>query len=155
MSNSFRYVSNGPKKKKKNVICPRAGLPEGSPRLGSVLPFFYLLLQFSRFLQTVFCKMLVRGLSRSYIEQIFEFVPTKNLAHWQSWCSEKSWIFFETSTLSVCQICCRQKFKNPLWTDFRQTSYEHFAKKTFVKILKIIEEDRKTVKVYHGKKQRR
>ena len=51
---------------------------------GRLLRFFYLLLQFSRFLQTFFCKMLVRGLSRSYIERIFEFVPTKNLARWPS-----------------------------------------------------------------------
>ena len=133
MSNSFRYVSNGPKKKKKIISCPRAGLPEGSPRLGSVSPFSYLLLQFSRFLQTVFCKMLVRGLSRTPTEHIFDFLPTKNLAHWRSWCSEKGWIFFKTPTWSVCQIFCRQKFKNPLWSDFRQTSYEHFAKKTFEK----------------------
>ena len=77
MPNSFRYVSNGPKKKKKIISCPRAGLPEGSPRLGSVSPFSYLLLQFSRFLQSDFCKMLVRGLSKISSKRIFEFLPSK------------------------------------------------------------------------------
>ena len=129
MSNSFRYVSNGPKKKKKIISCPRAGLPEGSPRLGSVSPFSYLLLQFSRFLQSDFCKMLVRGLSKRIIKRIFEFLPTKNLAHWPSWCFEKNPTFLGTPTWSVCKIFCRQKLKNPLYDYFRQTSYEHFAKK--------------------------
>ena len=96
MPNSFRYVSNGPKKKKKIISCPRAGLPEGSPRLGSVSPFSYLLLQISRFLQTDFCKMLVRGLSKIAIER----------------CFEKKSTFFGTPTSSVSQIFYRQKFKN-------------------------------------------
>ena len=58
MSKSFIYVSNGPKKKKK-YLCLRARLLEGSPRVGSVSPFSYLLLQFSRFLQTDFGKNLI------------------------------------------------------------------------------------------------
>ena len=77
MSNSFRYVSNGPKKKKKIISCPRAGLPEGSPRLGSVSPFFYLLLQFSRFLQNFSCKMLVRGLSTISTDGFLNFCLQK------------------------------------------------------------------------------
>ena len=71
---------------------------------GRLLRFFYLLLQFSRFFKTFFSKMLVRGLSRIIIDQILEFLPTKNLARWPSWCFEKNLAFFGTPTWSVCQI---------------------------------------------------
>ena len=78
--------------------------------------------------------------------QIFEFLPTKNLAHWQSWCSEKSWIFFETPTWPLCQIFCRQKFKN-LSIQIVDKPLTSILPKPFVKILKTVEEDRKLLKV--------
>ena len=42
-----------------------------------LLAIFYLLLQFSRFLQTVFCKMLVRGLSTICIDRFLNFCLQK------------------------------------------------------------------------------
>ena len=105
-----------------------------------------IILQFSRFLQSDFCKMLVRGLSKRIIKRIFEFLPTKNLAHWPSWCFEKNPTFFGTPTLSVCQIFCRQKFKN-LSIQIVDKPLSSILPKPFVKILKTVEEDRKLLKV--------
>ena len=154
MPNSFRYVSNGPKKKKKIISCPRAGLPEGSPRLGSVSPFSYLLLQFSRFLQSDFCKMLVRGLSKKLKNRFLNFCLQK-IWHTDKVGVPKKVGFFSKHQLGQCAKFFVGKNSKIWQTELQTNLLRAFCKKNFVKILKIVEEDRKTVKVYPGKKQRR
>ena len=77
MSNSLIYVCKQPKTEKK--IYRRVAGSKGCqiPRLDSVSPFFYLLLQFSRFLQSDFCKMLVRGLSKKLKNRFLNFCLQK------------------------------------------------------------------------------
>ena len=60
------------------------------------------------------CTRAARGWVVSHHFSIFfyNFQDFYNFFFLQNWCSEKSWIFFKTPTLSVCQIFCRQKFKN-------------------------------------------
>ena len=70
-----------------------------------------------------------------------------NLAQWPSWCLEKNPTFFGTPTLSVCQIFCRQKFKN-LSIQIVDKPLTSILPKPFVKILKTVEEDRKMVRPY-------
>ena len=91
---------------------------------GRPLRFFYLLLQFISELQNSFCKILTKGLSKTFRYEILNFFLKTKWHHLEVCICT----FFSYANFQVVPFCFEKKIQNSIPQSFRQSFREYFAK---------------------------
>ena len=91
---------------------------------GRPLRFFYLLLEFFSELQNSFCKILTKGLSKTFRYEIFIFYRKPKWHHLEVCICT----FFSYANFQVVPFCFEKKIQNFISKSFRQSFREYFAK---------------------------